>query len=288
MVGVAGPGGSGAPGNTQVWSRTAISSPTAIERRTSRDSSEPRSFNCAATAWIAVSSSIASARSSSPWTARVPSKECTWRDSTVKYRPSACSRRRASASTGMYRPIASSTSRSSGTGPIRCAVGATCRSTNPAASMGQEEGLLGDPPRQPRPQTTRTAPASTPAGSRYRSSRAWPTYRFPASVDMPSAAANSVTENSATNGAPSPATGIPASPYAPAARVSASRIESTECIAAQFTACCNSRASAASAIARSARAAASTAAAVSVSGVVSIMRQLKHRPPTLQRPEPRG
>ncbi len=68
-------------------------------------------------------------------------------------------------------------------------------------------------------------------GSRWASSRACPTYRFPASVETPIAAANSVIANSATNGAPSPATGIPVSPYR-SEIVAASSIESTECIAA--------------------------------------------------------
>jgi hypothetical protein len=48
-------------------------------------------------------------------------------------RPSQASRRRASASAGMNRPIASSTSRSTWLGRVLCATGATCRSTNPAA-----------------------------------------------------------------------------------------------------------------------------------------------------------
>ncbi len=51
------------------------------------------------------------------------------------------------------------------------------------------------------------------------------------------AAANSVTANSATNGAPAPASGIPWSPYPTS--ISASSIESVECIAAHATACCN-------------------------------------------------
>ncbi len=76
-------------------------------------------------------------------------------------------------------------------------------------------------------------------GQAVRSSRAWPTYRFPASVETPIAAANSVIANSATNGAPAPATGIPVSPYRPSQIVAASSIESTECIAAHGTAACN-------------------------------------------------
>ena len=97
-------------------------------------------------------------------------------------------------------------------------------------------------------------------GRRCRSSRASPTYDFPASVDRPIAAANSMTANSATNGAPSPASGIPWSPYPTS--ISASSIESVECMAAHCTACCNNRASAASAIARSSRAAVNTDEAV--------------------------
>ncbi len=92
---------------------------------------------------------------------------------------------------------------------------------------------------------------------------------MPASVGSPIAAANSVTENSPTRGAPGPATGIPVSPWSHTVAASAS--ESTECIAAQATAACSFRASAASARGRSSRTAEpSTAAAVSRSAVGSL------------------
>ena len=52
----------------------------------------------------------------------------------VKDRPSAAALRRRSVSSGMNRPIASSTNRSSWARRTRCATGATWRSTNPAAS----------------------------------------------------------------------------------------------------------------------------------------------------------
>ena len=52
----------------------------------------------------------------------------------VNDRPSAAALRRRSVSSGMNRPIASSTNRSSWARRTRCATGATWRSTNPAAS----------------------------------------------------------------------------------------------------------------------------------------------------------
>ena len=83
--------------------------------------------------------------------------------------------------------IASSTSRSSWTGPILCATCATCRSTNDAASGERSEGLVRDPAGQPRPQITLHHPAPHPR-SRWASSSACPTHRFPASVETPIAA----------------------------------------------------------------------------------------------------
>ena len=56
------------------------------------------------------------------------------RVSMSKCRPSAAALRRVSASSGMNRAMASSTSRSSWQGPILCATCATCASTNAAAS----------------------------------------------------------------------------------------------------------------------------------------------------------
>ena len=114
------------------WRRAR--SPTAVARRTSRVSVEPRSFNACAPAATAASRSRASARSSSPYTWLVPRSDgCLV--STVKDRPSAAWRRRRSASSGMNRPIASSTSRSSWAGPTLCATWATWRSTYAAASI---------------------------------------------------------------------------------------------------------------------------------------------------------
>ncbi len=141
--------------------------------------------------------------------------------------------------------------RGAGTGPILCAVGATWASTNAAASRDSSRvrsAIRRACQARRSPRTTRRHTR----GRRCRSSRACPTYALPASVDRPMAAANSVTANSATNGAPSPASGIPWSPYPTS--ISASSIESVECIAAQSTACCSRPASAASAIARSSRA----------------------------------
>ena len=113
---------------------------------------------------------------------------------------------------------------------------------------GQQQGLVGDPARQPRPQVTLDHAAPHPREPVGAARGRAPTYRFPASVETPIAAANSVIANSATNGAPSPATGIPVSPYR-SPIVAASSIESVECIAAQATAACSRLASARSAIA---------------------------------------
>ena len=181
--------------------------------------------------------------------------------SMVKDRPSAAWRRRRSASSGMNRPIASSTRRSSWAGRTLCATWATWRSTYAAASID-------------RTMVSRATRRARHAGRSPLITRDQTHLQAVAELDglaevglaglggSPIAAANSVTENSATRGAPGPATGIPVSPWSHT--VAASARESTECIAAQATAACSLSASAASARAVLApRAAASTAAAVS-------------------------
>ena len=92
------------------WLRA--SSPTAAARRTSNESVDPRALSCSAPAATAESRSSASATSSSPDTWAVPFSEVS-RVSMSKCRPSAAALRRASASAGMNRLMASSTSRSS-------------------------------------------------------------------------------------------------------------------------------------------------------------------------------
>ncbi len=136
--------------------------------------------------------------------------------------------------------MACSTRACSWYGPILCAVAATCASTNAAASRDSRSVRSAIRRACHAFRSPRTTRRHT-RGSRCRSSRACPTYAFPASVDRPIAAANSVTANSATNGAPSPASGMPWSPYPTS--ISASSIESVECIAAQSTASINNRAS---------------------------------------------
>ena len=87
-----------------------------------------------------------------PRTHTVPSKD-TWPVCTCACRPSSAASRRRRASAGMNRTIASSTSRSTPLGRIRCANGATWSSTNPAAA-GLESPMVcaGDPPGPPRRQ----------------------------------------------------------------------------------------------------------------------------------------
>ena len=75
---------------------------------------------------------------------------CTW-----TCRPSAAASRRRRASSGMNRTIASSTSRSTPLGRIRCANGATWSSTNPAAAGPRARSSGG-----------RSAGPATPAGHR--------------------------------------------------------------------------------------------------------------------------
>ncbi len=106
---------------------------------------------------------------------------------------------------------------------------------------------------------------------------------MPVSVGRPMAAANSATLNSATSGAPGPATVIPVSPYLRSQIVAASVIESTECMAAQVTACCRRSGLGLvgdRAVERARRS--STAAAVSAWASVSVMGPVKPDPPTFR------
>jgi hypothetical protein len=109
-----------------------------------------------------------------------------------------------STSSGMNRPIASFTVRSSWAGLIVPATDATWTSTNAAASgvspmvsAATRRALHADS----RPETT----SCQCRGSRYRSSTHSPRNHFPASVANPTAATNSATAYSATDGAPCPA-----------------------------------------------------------------------------------
>ena len=126
---------------------------------------------------------------------------------------------------------------------------------------------------------------ATPAGAGGTSSRAWPTYRLPASVETPIAAANSVIANSATNGAPSPATGIPVSPYRPSAdrRGVHDRVDRVHRRPLHRQRCSRS-ASARSAIRPTARAAANTAPAVSSS--CGVLGHGSTQAPTTDTPRP--
>ncbi len=80
-------------------------------------------------------------------------------------RPSAAASRRRRASSGMNRTIASSTSRSTPLGRIRCANPATWSSTNPAAAGLEGDGRAGDPPGPPRRQVPGPDPGPGPAGA---------------------------------------------------------------------------------------------------------------------------
>ena len=282
--------GRGAPSSTTENSSDSsrrASSPTAIERRTSRDSVEPRSFSWAATDWIARSSSRASAMSSSPWTARVPSKELhlAGLDREV---PAVGVFEAAGLGFGghvaadrlVHQPV-----QLDGADPVRGRRHVPIH--KPRRIHGQQEGLLGDPPAPATAANDRTAPAATLAaagsGVRGRGRRT----ASPHPSKSRERRRTRSTENSATHGAPSPATGIPASPYAPAARVSASRIESTECIAAHCTAASRRSASAWSASARLVRAKSSTAGAVSNWSSASVVMR-STQAPTTDSPRPRS
>ena len=83
--------------------------------------------------------------------------------SMVKHRPSAAWRRRRSASSGMNRPIASSTSRSSWAGRTLCATWATWQVDVRGGLHRQEHGLAGDPAGPPRGQVALDDPGPDPA-----------------------------------------------------------------------------------------------------------------------------
>ncbi len=143
-------------------------------------------------------------------------------------RPSAAASRRRRASSGMNRTIASSTSRSTPLGRIRCANPATCASTNPAAAGLRARWWRG-----------RSAGPATPAGHRPgpgpRSAGAGAAARGPhrgrpcrsrwAARPRPRTRPQ---QNSATSGAPGPATGTGVSPNR-----TASPIDSAGCRSAQ-------------------------------------------------------
>ena len=106
--------------------------------------------------------------------------------------------------------IVSATSRSSCAGPTFPATAATWPSTNPAASSVSAgvEWIVTSATARARHAGTR--PACTCAhsrGRRCRSSSAWPTSRFAATVETPSTPPSSAKQNSATSGAPPPAIG---------------------------------------------------------------------------------
>ena len=182
----------------------------------------------------------------------------------------------------MNRAIASAISRSSAAMPMRCANGATCASTNAAASADRPK--VDSAIRRAR-QASRS-PACTRAqhrGRRYFSSTAAAICARPPSVERPIARANSAMQNSATSGAPSPARVRPVSPPG-VIQVAASSMDSGGCCSAQVTAATIRTASACIAAALASRATRSTSAEESRSSRsmlgVAVMSEFKHRAPT--------
>ena len=261
--------------------------PAAMERRTSRESVDPRVSSSCAPFATAASRSRASARSSSPVSWLVPPKETCWW-SMVKCRLSAALLASSAAFWGMNRAMASSMSRSRAAIPMRCANGATWASTKTAASW--DSSIVASAIRRAR-QASRS-PACTRAqcrGSRYFSSTAAATSARPPSVERPMARANSAMQNSATNGAPSPARVRPVSPPG-VSQVAASLMDSGGCCSAQVTAATSRSVCALLAAAWLSRANTSTSRAESRSPcsvlVVAVMSEFKHRALTETGPFP--
>ena len=198
-------------------------------------------------------------------------------------------RRRPAAWSGMNRALATSMSRSSAAGPIRC---------GERRDLGVDErrGLHRDRPRvcsaMRRARQTGTSPRATRAprrGRRYFSSRPWATSTRPESVETPSAAASSARQNSATSGAPGPARASSPSPpmLAVPGQVAAAWIDSGGWASAHSVAAARTSTSAAFAAARrdrmnpSTSPGASSSPIVRVGAVVVVMNPVNQRPLTL-------
>ena len=264
------------------WRRAR--SPTAVARRTSRVSVEPRSFSACAPAVTAASRSRASARSSSPYTVLVPRREG-WRVSTVKDRPSAAWRRRRSASSGMNRPIASSTSRSSWAGPTLCATWATWWSTYAAASIDRTHGRAGDPAGPPRRQVALDHPGPDPAQAvaELDGLAEVGLAGLGGQPDRGGELGHRELRDQGCTGSGDRHPGLAVVPHGGRLREGVDRVHRRP----GHRRLQLPRPPPASARGRSSRTAASTAAAVSRSAVLPVMTQFQHRPPTL-RPRKRG
>ena len=178
------------------WMRARL--PTAMARRTSRESVEPRRSCWWASEATAASRSSASARSRSPSTLTRPVTPTSAR-AMSKCPACAAARRSASVASGSNRALASSINRPSSEPILSTRVDVGVH--EPGRLRGQADGALGDEPQPPRRQLPLIRASQHPW-------RRWSALDrvgqvAPDSVERPRAAANSTTANSATSGHPS-------------------------------------------------------------------------------------